>query len=216
MYQHSGDKSGTFQDIIKHGDKDGDIANHAGPPAICVIDRDERIRELIAAALDKELFVVRTYETVAEFLIQDQFQPECLLVDFAGQSAGLADLLGLIEKRNGCAVPVIVIGSDSIGAAVQCMKAGASDYVAKPLNEATLADCVRRMSAIGRTNRAKTAHIVAAKAKVNSLTKREKQVLDLMIGGRSNRAVGAELDIRAAVLMLVPSFWPLPSARLAS
>jgi two-component system response regulator FixJ len=195
MYRHLGDNSGTFHDIIGLGGSTRGIAESAATPVVCVLGCDDRTRNLIIVLLEKEKFSVQSYETIAEFRARSETQPDCLLVDLAGLGATMADILRVLEKRNGRTTPVIVIGPASVGAAVQYMKAGASDCLPKPLNETALIECVRRMSAIGQANRRKAEHIAAAKAKLESLTERERQVLDLMISGRTNQAVGEELNI---------------------
>lgn len=191
MCRHLDFGSEVFQDIKTSGCS----AHRTATPVVCVIDPAEGRRKRIASTLENDTCAVQAYGTIAEFCAATKFQPDCVLIDFDGLGMTISDVLGMLEKRSGCAIPVAVIGPESVGAAVRCMKAGASDCIAKPLDAAALIECTRRMCAIGRANRVTAAHISAAKAKLDLLTEREKQVLNLMIGGCTNQAVGDELNI---------------------
>lgn len=195
MERQLSDSSGLFRESLEQGVHGDSHPNLAAASVICVIDRDQAVCRQIAELLDNDFFTVHAFQTVGQFHAQSRSQPDCLLVDFTQQDATLAALQVLQEQRYGCVAPVIVTGSGIVGDAVRYMKAGAADYIAKPLSEEFTLDCIRRTSAVGRANRVRVAPILAARAKVNSLTKREKQVLDLMVAGRSSQGVSEELQI---------------------
>lgn len=193
MYRNQSCNDECFQGSI---DLDGQsLSTSSAAPVVCLIDRDLTVLGQITDALTEQHFVVHSYESVREFRTLDNSVPDCLMVDFARQNTSLSELQNLLGTRHGCIAPVIITGSGNVGDAVRYMKAGAADYLAKPLNPTSLLDCIRRTSTIGRANRTKAAPLLAAKAKIDLLTRRERQVLDLLIGGCSHRAVSEELHI---------------------
>ena len=93
-------------------------------------------------------------------------------------------------------LPVIVVtGHGDVALAVRAMKAGAVDFIEKPFDAELLLESVRQAIALSRQNRGQTALAEAAGTHIALLTARERQVLEHLVAGRSNKIIAYELDI---------------------
>jgi two-component system response regulator FixJ len=100
----------------------------------------------------------------------------------------------LVKRQIG--IPVIVVtGHGDVALAVRAMKAGAIDFIEKPFDGEFMLDSVRRAIALSRQARSEAAVAQAAESRVGLLTAREKQVLEQLVAGRSNKIIAYELDI---------------------
>ena len=107
---------------------------------------------------------------------------------------GLALQAALAER--GAGLPVIVVtGHGDVPLAVQAMKAGAVDFLEKPFDDEQLLSSVGRAVAQRAQDQGRQAAATAARARLDTLSPRERQVLDLLVLGRPNKVIAFELDI---------------------
>ena len=174
----------------------GDHPVRGAKLVIAVIDDDRFIREGIRELFEGEGYAVESYENCALFL--KGFRPEgvsCLLVD--DYLPGI-DGIGLLEilKRSGRAIPTIVItGSGDVSTAVAAMKAGALDYIQKPVSSVKLFDAVA--SAVAQSAAAachRTDH-ASATVTIARLTPRQQEVMDLVLAGHPSKNIASDLCI---------------------
>jgi two-component system, chemotaxis family, CheB/CheR fusion protein len=161
---------------------------------VFVIDDDDDICTTIQRTLQRPGLIVHTYRSAEAFLAA--FSPQnqsCLLVD-----ANLDGMQGveLIQRLNsmGCRPPTIMIsGRGDIAVAVEAMKAGASDFVEKPFNRADLRTIVERALLEARDQHKLQTQRQQVLANFARLTTRQRQVLQLMLEGRSSKMIAAQL-----------------------
>lgn len=163
-------------------------------PTVHIVDDDEAIRDSLSLLLGSVGFPVATYPSAEAFLTVAP-QGGCLIIDVRMPGMGGIELQQELVRR-GRRIPVIVMtGHADVPLAVQAMKAGAVDFVEKPLDEATITAAIRRASSLG----IEVARTEAADAEIGqrlrSLTAREREVLDALVAGNSNKIIAYGLSI---------------------
>ena len=178
---------------------------------VFVVDDDEAVRDSVAVLLECAGFQVESFDSPVAFL--ESGAPSrggCLLVDVRmPQMTGLDVQERLAEQ--GHAMPVIVMtGHADVPLAVRAMKAGAVDFVEKPFEEQALIDSIRSaLRRAGKTREAAPAPAQPAPAasvtesaadpelqgRLDSLTPRERDVLQWLVAGKSNKVIAFELSI---------------------
>jgi FixJ family two-component response regulator len=174
--------------------REGSNGSPAQPAVVFVVDDDAAVLRSIERLLRCHGIVVRPFSSPAAFLRAiDPSTPGCVLLDLS-----LPGSTGLdVQKQllaSGKLQPVIFMsGYGTIHASVQAMKAGAVDFIEKPLEESTLLGSVERAIAHDREQRARRSEGDAYAARLELLTPRELQVLRHVIAGRLNKQIAARL-----------------------
>jgi two-component system CheB/CheR fusion protein len=182
----------------------------SGGPVIFVVDDDDAIREAIRGVLEDDGKAVEDFSTSEAFL--EAFRPAqeaCIVVDaYLPGMSGLALLERL--RDTGHHLPAIMItGSSDVPMAVQAMKAGASDFVEKPISRSELLACVDRALEQSRDSSKLSAWQENAASHVAGLTTRQRQIMELVLAGHPSKNIAADLGIsqrtvenhRAAIMM---------------
>jgi two-component system CheB/CheR fusion protein len=168
--------------------------------AIFVVEDESRVRAAIAGLLESVGNRVETYSSAEEFL-QSYHRTSantecCLLVDSRmGGMSGLDLLLRL--QREGRSLPAIMItGHGDIKMAVEAMKAGAKDFLEKPVGPAELLAAVDRvLNQAGVSSPGHDEHKATAAARFGDLSEREQQILDQVLAGHPNKNIAADFGI---------------------
>jgi two-component system response regulator FixJ len=163
-----------------------------------VIDDDEAMRDSLEFLFQTADLPVRVYDSAAAFLGQlDGGVTGCVVTDVRmPQMTGL-DLLREIRRR-GHELPVIVItGHGDIPLAVEAMQAGAQDFLEKPFNDERLLGLVRQALEREAQAQPQKEEQAAARAKLATLSHRERQVLERLVQGQLNKTIAWELGISA-------------------
>ncbi len=170
----------------------------ADEPMVHVIDDDEAARQSLEFLLDCGGFAVRSYESAAEFLKGvPTMEHGCIITDVRMPEMSGVDLIGRL-KTLAVADPVIVItGHADVPLAIQAMKAGVADFLEKPFSDDAILGAVR--SALARRSdvnqaRAERDRFVAL---LETLSLREREVLDGLVEGRANKVIAFDLGISA-------------------
>ena len=167
-----------------------------GHPTVFVVDDDQTVRRSLQWLLESMKLRVQTHASAKDFLsAYDPTQPGCLVLDVRMPDISGLQLQEILVKRK-VRLPVILItGHGDISMAVHAMKAGAFDFIEKPFKDQVLLERVQQCLALDGRQR----HEAAAREKIierlNSLTSRETEVLEGVIGGKANKQIAADLDI---------------------
>ncbi len=159
-----------------------------------VVDDDASWRTSAARLLGAAGYPVRQYESAAQFLeTADVESPGCVLLDLRMPGlSGLQLQQRLAEMRH--ALPVVFLsGHGDIPSSVVAMKAGAQDFLTKPVATDVLLGAVEQAIARDRENRSKQMHLDALRALVGTLTPAERKVFDLVVRGKLNKQIALEL-----------------------
>ncbi len=166
------------------------------PFPIYVVDDDEAIRRSLSFLLKTSGYAVRLFEGGAAFLKEAAgLEPGCVLLDVR-----MPDIDGLEVQRElrarGVMLPVVIMtGHGDIDMAVAAMKAGASDFIEKPFEKAALLGCVEAARTLSLAERGAGARADDARARLNVLTDREREVLDGLVEGLPNKTIAFDLGI---------------------
>ncbi len=164
-------------------------------PPICIVDDDDDVRASLRQLLETAEFTVRDYASAAEFLGDDVLGAACVITDLCMPGMdGLALQREVTRRRRDLPV-VIVSGHGAIDLAVQAMKAGAIDFLEKPVEGGQLLASIRRAIVIGECTRTKNTEARTARHLLGLLTPREKHVLDELVVGKSNKEAAQKLGI---------------------
>ena len=165
-------------------------------PVVIVVDDDPSIRKAIDRLLRSVGLRVELFESAQEFLRSNRRDaPSCIVLDvrLPGQS-------GLNLQRDLAAahmhVPVIFItGHGDIPMSVRAMKAGAVEFLTKPFHDQDLLDAIEVALGKDRALRAEEKFVAELHERFDKLTTRERQVMQLVVAGRLNKQIAAELGI---------------------
>ncbi|SDR54284.1 two-component system, chemotaxis family, CheB/CheR fusion protein [Rhizobiales bacterium GAS113] len=173
-----------------------DTAGTAGRPLIFVVDDDSHIREGIRAVLEEDGLTVEDYADCEAFL--DAYRPggeACLLVD--AYLPGMSGLELLQRLRDaGHRLPAIMItGNSDVPMAVHAMKAGASDFIEKPIGRTELIASVERALEQSRDSSRLFAWRETAANHIAGLTARQRQIMEMVLAGHPSKNIAADLGI---------------------
>jgi FixJ family two-component response regulator len=164
------------------------------PARVFVVDDDRRILIAISRLLGAAGFEVQTFETARDFLERhDPNIPGCALLD-----VGLDDLDGLalqeaLSANNGIRRVIFLTGCDDVNTSVRAMKAGAVDYLTKPVQDTALIAAVRSAIATDKVAREERRVIDGFRACYERLTPREREVMKHVVSGRLNKQIAFDL-----------------------
>jgi FixJ family two-component response regulator len=161
-----------------------------------IVDDDESIRLSLDSLFRSVGLTTRLYGAARDFLAADVGEePCCLVLDvrLPGQS-GLDFQQQLADA--GTHIPVVMItGHGDIPMSVRAMKAGAVDFLAKPFRDQEMLDAVTLAIEKDRTRRAADKDIVSLRARFETLSPRERQVMTLVTAGKMNKQVAGDLNL---------------------
>src|SRR6267143_4054653 len=172
-------------------------------PTVFVIDDDAAVRKAVSRLLRSAGIAVAIFASTREFLAQyDPDMPGCLVLDLAMPDFNGLQLQTTLGKK-GCTLPIIfVTGQVDVSKSVQAMKHGAFDFFSKPVKDKDLLPAVRaaiERDAVARREQAKLSEICA---RLNTLTPREREVLEHVVAGKLNKHIASDLGITEATVKM--------------
>ncbi len=165
---------------------------------VCVVEDDPVVRQSLVMLIGTLGIEVRGHGTGRAFFDDPAGrEASCVVLDVRMPGlSGLEVQARMVEM--GLTAPVIFItGHGDVPMAVEAMRGGAVDFLQKPFDNQTLLERVRQAIARGRALRLEAAQRGIAAARLATLSPREGEVLDLLVAGKMNKAVAAELSISA-------------------
>jgi FixJ family two-component response regulator len=165
-------------------------------PAVYVVDDDDGMRRALDALLSTIGYKTAVFSRPSEFLANFKADaPGCLVLDIR-----MPDMSGLELQqhlnRMGSMLPVIFItGHGDVPMAVQAMKEGAFEFIQKPFRDQDLLDRINHALKQDAENRSTVARRTEVLHRLESLTPRERQVMDLVVEGAANKVIAIDLDL---------------------
>jgi two-component system, LuxR family, response regulator FixJ len=166
-------------------------------PTIFIVDDDEAVRDSLQLLLQAAGFQqIAIYESSRGFLKAAAPQPgDCLLLDVRMPDMDGLELQAELN-RHALGLPVIIMtGHGDVPIAVRAMKAGATDFIEKPFDEKTLLDSVRRALALSVETSRRNEESGETARRLETLTAREREVLEGLVAGRPNKLIAYDLGI---------------------
>jgi len=165
-------------------------------PTIFVVDDDDAVRNALQILIESMGIRVATFASVQAFLDgYDPARPGCLVLDVRLPRMSGLELQEHL-RRQGIHIPVIFIsGHGNVAMAVRTMKAGAVDFLEKPFDDQVLLESIQRAVEQDRQARADDRWHVQIKERLDQLSRREAEVLHLLIRGMSNKVIAHEMNL---------------------
>ena len=173
---------------------------HSEPSArkVYVVDDDSMVRRSLFFSLSAAGFDVRPFASGIDLLEEiENLEPGCVLLDIRMPEKDGAEVLAELGERVRRFPVVIITGHGEIDVAVQTMKLGAADFLEKPFTETALLAVLEPIFATLPTQSEADTERAAAEARVAKLTRREREVLEGLVSGLSNKAAANRLHISA-------------------
>src|SRR5262249_43465983 len=173
-----------------------DQSNDDDNPVVLVIDDDHDVREGLKALLQSVNLDSRTYRSAPEFFrSKPPDQISCLILDVRLPGLSGLDFQAELAKAN-INIPIIfVTGYGDVPMSVKAMKAGAVEFLTKPVREQDLLDAVRAALDRDRRRRKSEAQIQDLRSRFDALSEREREVMGLVAAGLMNKQAAGEIGI---------------------
>lgn len=165
-------------------------------PQAHIVDDDEAIRDALSWLLKSRGIASRCYASGEEFLAA--WSPAlsgCIVLDMRMTGMTGLDCFEQLQARNASLPVIFLTGHGDVPLAVSTLKKGAFDFFEKPLNDNDLATRIGEAIAFHGTQRARSASLDSVKKRLDSLTNRERQIMELVLLGKLNKIIADELNI---------------------
>lgn len=161
-----------------------------------VVDDDEAMRDSMAFLLRAESFQVQTYADAAGFLnALPQIKAGCVVTDVRMPGMSGIELLQRLRDLK-VSIPVIVVsGHGDVPLAVEAMKTGALDFIEKPFDDEVFLRAVRMALSAHAVDSQRQAQKAAINSRLESLSNREREVLEGLVAGHPNKTIAYDLGI---------------------
>ncbi|MDQ8028103.1 MAG: response regulator [Brevundimonas sp.] len=173
----------------------------AMPPLIHIVDDDSLLREALRGLLRSMSYETMEHGSIEAFMAADKGERAgCVLVDVRLPDGNGLDLQGRMAAQ-GLHQPVIIMtGYGDIAMSVRAMKAGAIDFLTKPVRDQDLFDAVVAAVARDQARLGERENAADLERRYASLSPRERQVMTLVTAGRLNKQAAAELSLSEATI----------------
>ena len=168
----------------------------ANSPCVYIVDDDQQVRSALKLLMESVGLDVETYASAQEYLEQfDVNRPGCLIIDVRMPGISGLDLQARLAAEKIHPPIIIITGHGDVPMAVRAVQSGAIDFIEKPFNNQNMLDSVHQALELDSRQRGESSRLQEIEANFQTLTPREKQVLQLVIEGQRNKIIAAELNI---------------------
>jgi len=174
-------------------------AESAGGPAtpvIYVVDDNSHLREAMRVVLEQDGRIVETFSSCESFL--DSYRhgrAACLVIDACLPGMSGLELLQRLHDEDRQLPSIMITGNSDVSMAVSAMKAGASDFIEKPVDAAELLASIAHALEQSQTAGKRSSWRESAVNRVSGLTHREREIMDLVVAGHPSKIIAADLGI---------------------
>jgi two-component system response regulator FixJ len=165
-------------------------------PTVFIVDDDAAIRIAMAALMESVNLEHEIFDSADEFLekVADQ-RPGCLVLDIRMPGLGGLELQEELIKRKNTLPIIFITGHGDVPMAVEAMQKGAVDFIQKPFRDQELLDRIREALETDEERREARQQHDEVTLRLERLTKREREVFDLVVTGKPNKVIAYELDV---------------------
>lgn len=170
--------------------------SNSNQKTVAIVDDDALVRDGLVELIDSVGYSTQVFTGAQEFL--DRFEPAligCILLDVRMPGMSGLDLQNKLRSMN-IAVPIIIMtGHGDVAMAVQAMKDGAFEFIQKPFRDQDLIDTISKALEKNAIDREKLDRKLKVKNQIALLTKREREVVDYVLEGLSNKQIARALGV---------------------
>lgn len=161
---------------------------------VFLVDDDASVRRALTRLLRSAGYEVKPFASAREFLDNAKDEgPACLVLDIRMPGLSGIDLQRELQATNAILPIIFITGHGDIPTSVKAMKAGAVDFLRKPVKDHDLLKAIEQALTRATRERAKREELEAIQSRVDSLTPRERQVLEHVVAGQLNKQVAYDL-----------------------
>jgi two-component system response regulator FixJ len=164
--------------------------------AVFVVDDNAGVRKSLRALMESAGLAVETYASGEEFL--DAYDPGragCLILDVRLRGSSGLDLQDRLRQRKATLPIIVMTGYGNVPTSVRALKAGAIDFLQKPVPPKLLLERVRAAMELDRQARAVASERATVTQRLAHLTPREREVVELLIAGNTSKEIAAALHV---------------------
>jgi len=172
-------------------------------PTVFIVDDDKDVRESLQELLESVGLHSKSFGTAQEFLLNPRSEgPSCLILDV--RLPGISGLELQHElKRGKVSIPIIFLTAHAdVPMSVRAMKSGAVEFLTKPFRHQDLLDAVQRSLTRDRILREKQRDTADVRQRYNTLSAREREVMNLVVSGMLNKQIAGELGASEATVKM--------------
>jgi two-component system response regulator FixJ len=164
---------------------------------IALIDDDAAVLDSLRLYFARQELKTSCFNAVDEFLmaLDRAVQFDCVVSDVRMPGVSGLDLVGQLNARGFIRPIILITGHGDVDMAVAAIKIGAFDFIEKPFDENRLLASIRNAVAQGRLQMSDAAELEQLQSRFNSLTLRQRQVMELAVAGLSSKEIGRQLKI---------------------
>ena len=163
-------------------------------PIIHIVEDDRSVRVAITRLLERAGFETRGYGSAGEYLLAPRADaPGCILLDVALPGVSGMELHAGLLKEDDAPPVVFLTGRGDLAMSVRAIKAGAVDFLSKPVDRAVLLGAIEAALTRDAHNRVSREHLRQLSARYEKLTARERVIFARVVEGKSNKSVALEL-----------------------
>ena len=165
-------------------------------PTIFVVDDDSAVRDALKLLLRSVGQSVETFGSGQEFLeAYSEDRPGCLVLDIRMPGMSGLELQQKLNERHSILPIIFITGHGDVPMAVEAMQAGAVDFIQKPFRDQDLIDRINQALEKDGNNRAALGERNDIRHRLETLTPREREVLDLVVRGKANKVIAGDLKL---------------------
>jgi two-component system response regulator FixJ len=166
------------------------------PATVFVVDDDDAVRTSLRLLLKSVGLPVETFGSAHEFLeLFDADRAGCLVLDIRMPGMSGLELQQRLNEMHAIVPIVFITGHGDVPMAVEAMQYGAVDFIQKPFRDQDLIDRINQALEKDRDNRAGLKERDAIRRRIQQLTPREREVLELVTRGKANKVIAADLNV---------------------
>lgn len=165
-------------------------------PLVFLVDDDASVRKSLARLVKTAGYEAELFASVRDFLARAPYDgPCCLVLDVRMPGLTGLDLQEALRVAGQRLSIVFITGHRDVPVSVKAMKAGAVDFLTKPVDAGTLLEAIRQAVARTLTDRRRQARVTEIRGRIATLTPREAAVFALVVTGMLNKQIGSQLGI---------------------
>jgi RNA polymerase sigma factor (sigma-70 family) len=167
------------------------------PIHLALIDDDEAVLDALRRYLARQSIRTSCFKAAVDFLaaLDQREQFDCIVSDVRMPGMSGPDLMQYLSQRSYAGPVILITGHGDVDMAVTAIKNGAFDFIEKPFDESRLLASIRRAAEKGRESESAAAQLEELQCRFDSLSARQREVMELAVAGLSSKEIGIRLNI---------------------